>query len=165
MYEGIKKATGPTPTKTAPLKSKTGEIITDQEKQIQRWTEHYLELYATQATVTDTALNAIPELSVMVELDTQPTMEELSKAINRLCGKAPESDGIPPEVLKSGKPALLQPLHDLLCHCWEQGYIPQDMRDANIVTLYNNKGDRSNCNNYRGIFLLSIIGKALPVLL
>ena len=66
MYEGIKKATGPTPTKTAPLKSKTGEIITDQEKQMQRWTEHYLELYATQTTVTDTALNAIPELPVMV---------------------------------------------------------------------------------------------------
>ena len=88
-------------------------------------------------------------------------MEELSKAINRLsCGKAPGSDGIPSEVLKSGKPALLQPLHDLLCHCWEQGYIPQDMHDANIVTLYKNKGDRSDCNSYRGISLLSIIGKA-----
>ena len=43
----------------------------------------------------------------MVELDTQPTMEELSKAINRLsCGKAPGSDGIPSEVLKS--PAIHQ---------------------------------------------------------
>lgn len=51
MYEGIKKAIGPTPSKTAPLKSKTGEIITDQEKQMQRWTEHYLELYSTLNTV------------------------------------------------------------------------------------------------------------------
>ena len=160
MYEGIKKAIGPTPSKTAPLKSRTGELITDLEKQMLRWTEHYLELYATQNTVTDSALNAIPDLSVMEELDNPPTMEELSKAIDRLtCGKAPGSDGIPPEVLKSGKPALLQPLHDLLCLCWEQGYIPQDMRDANIVTLYKNKGDRSDCNNYRGISLLSIVGK------
>jgi hypothetical protein len=160
MYEGIKKATGPTPSKTAPLKSKTGEVITDQEKQMKRWTEHYLELYATLNVVTDTALNAIPDLPVMEELDTPPTMDELSKAIDCLaCRKAPGSDGIPPEVLKSGKPALLQPLHDLLCLCWEQGYIPQDMRDANIVTLYKNKGDRSDCNNYRGISLLSIVGK------
>ena len=96
----------------------------------------------------------------MEELDNPPTMEELSKAIDRLtCGKATGSDEIPPEVLKNGKPALQQPLHDLLCLCWEQGYIPQDMRDANIVTLYKNKGDRSDCNNYRGISLLSIVGK------
>ena len=33
------------------------------------------------------------------------------------------------------------------------------MRDANIVTLYKNKGDRSDCNNDRGISLLSVVGK------
>ena len=37
--------------------------------------------------------------------------------------------------------------------------MPQDMRDASIITLYKNKGDRSDCNNYRGISLLSIVGK------
>ena len=30
------------------------------------------------------------------------------------------------------------------------------MRDANIVTLYKNKGTRRACNNYQGISLLSI---------
>ncbi|GAA6072584.1 RNA-directed DNA polymerase from mobile element jockey-like [Tachysurus ichikawai] len=156
MYEGIKKATVPLTSKIVPLKSKTGEVIKDQEKQLQRWVEHYLELYATQNVVTDTALDTIPDLPVMEELDTPPTLEELRKAIDCLaCGKAPGSDGIPPEVLKIGKPA---PLHKLLCG--GQGHIPQDMCDANIVTLYKNKGDRSDCNNYRGIYLFSIVGKA-----
>ena len=33
------------------------------------------------------------------------------------------------------------------------------MRDANIITLYKNKGDRSECNNYLGISLLSTVGE------
>ena len=47
----------------------------------------------------------------------------------------------------------------MLCKCWSEGAVPQDMRDAKIVTLYKNKGERSDCNNYRGISLLSIVGK------
>ena len=160
MYEGIKTVTGPTCVKTALLKAKTGEVITDQSKQLQRWVEHYPELYSTQNIVTDAALGALPDLPVMEELDEKPTLEELSKAIDCLsCGKAPGKDSIPPEVLKHGKAAVLQPRHDLLCLCWEQGHIPQDMQDANIETLYKNKGDRSDCNNYRGISLSNIVGK------
>lgn len=37
--------------------------------------------------------------------------------------------------------------------------MPQGMRDANIITLYKHKGDRGDCNNYRGISLLSFVGK------
>ena len=130
MYEGIKTATGPTSVKTAPLKSKT-----DQSMPLQRWVKHYPELYSTQNIVTDSALNALPGLPVIEELDNTPTLEELSIAIDGLaCGKAPGKDGIPTET-------MLQPLHELLCLCWEQGHIPQDMRDANIVTLYKKNGD------------------------
>jgi len=33
------------------------------------------------------------------------------------------------------------------------------MRNANTVTIYKNKGDRSECNSYRGNLLKSIVGK------
>ena len=33
------------------------------------------------------------------------------------------------------------------------------MRDAKIITLFTNKRERSDYNNYRGISLLSVIGK------
>ena len=35
------------------------------------------------------------------------------------------------------------------------------MKDANIITLYKNKGDRGDCINYIRIALLSVVGKLL----
>ena len=114
-YEDIKKATGPAPSKSAPLKSKTGEVITDQAKQLERRVEHYLELYATQNVITDAALTAIPDLPVIEELGIPPREEELSKAINSLASvKSPGSDSIPAEVLTSGELALFEQQVDWL---------------------------------------------------
>lgn len=80
MYEGIKMAAVPSPAKTAPLKPKDAVIITDQGKQLQRWVEHYLELYSTMSTVTDSALDAISNLPIMQELDTPHLLPLLSSA-------------------------------------------------------------------------------------
>lgn len=59
--------------KTAPPKPKTCR-----SKQLQRCVEHYLDLYTTQKTVIDAALEALHGLPVMEELDTPLIMEELS---------------------------------------------------------------------------------------
>ncbi len=161
MYEGMNKAFGPSTIKIAPLKSATGDVITDHGKQMERWAENYQQLYSRENVVTDTVLKSTTPLPEMKELDALPTVDELSKAIDSLArGKAPGSDGIPPEVIKADqKSVLLDRLHELLLQCWEVGTVPQDMRDANIITLYKNKGDRCDCNNFRGISLLSIVGK------
>ena len=162
MYDGMKKAFGPSVIKIAPLKYNSGGVITDRSKQMERWAEHYQELYSRENIVTYTAIENTTPLPTMEELDAPPIIVELGKAINSLAyGKAPGSDSIPPEVIKAGKDSsLLYHLHELLLWCWEEGTVPQDMRDAKIITLYKNKGDRSDCNNYRGISLLSVEGKA-----
>ena len=123
---------------------------------MERWVEHYLELHSTQNVVTDAALDAICQLLVMQELDEQHTEEELRKAIDCL-SKVPREDGIPGEVIKAGKEELTEDLHELLCLCWKEGSVPQNMRGVKITTLYKKKDDRSNCNSYRGISLLSIV--------
>ena len=104
MYDGMKKPFGPNATKITPLKSTTGDIITDWGKQMERWAEHYQELYLRENTVTDSAVKSTYALPILEELDVPPSVEELSKAIDSLaCGKAPGKDGIPPEVIKSGR--------------------------------------------------------------
>ena len=107
MFEGIKKATGPTQSKRTPLKSKSSEVITVSDKQMKKWVEHYLETYGTENKVTEAALNVILQLTVLKEIDAEPTLDELEKAINCLdSGKAPGSDGISPKIIKCGKVSL-----------------------------------------------------------
>ena len=52
------------------------------------WTEHYLELYAIQNVVSDTALNRILDLPMLDQLDALPSIEELSKAIDLIISAA-----------------------------------------------------------------------------
>ena len=160
-YSKMKAALGPPASKSAPLKSIGGEAIIDRNDQLARWVEHYSLLYSNENDMASDFVDHLPKLAQMTELDAEPTIEELSKAIDHLSpGKAPGSDNIPAEILRDLKGPLLPHLYRLLLQCWKDGEIPHDMRDAKIVTLYKNKGDKGDCNNYRGISLLSITGKA-----
>ncbi|XP_037296657.1 uncharacterized protein LOC119189933 [Manduca sexta] len=158
LYSRIKKAVGPIPKKTAPLKEIDGSVITDRNRQLNRWVEHYTELYSRPVDIDASAVQNFPKLPMMEDLDALPTVTEFHLAVSKLkCEKSPGNDGIPTELLKL---ECVMPLcYNLLLKCWREGQVPQDMRDANIVTLYKGKGDRGNCNSYRGISLLSIVGK------
>ncbi|XP_069196071.1 uncharacterized protein [Procambarus clarkii] len=139
----------------SPLKSATGKVIQDQALQLKRWVEHFSELYARENVVTEDALSAIECLLVLMELDSKATLEEFCEAPDSFAS-GNRKDGNPAEALKCCKGNLLMELHEILCLCWREGEVPQDMRDANIVMLYKNKGGRGDCNNYCGISLLSI---------
>ena len=74
--------------------------------------------------------------------DDPPTREEIRKATMQLkVGKSPGIDGIPAEVYQHGGESVLDKLQDLFTNCWEKGTLPQDLRDAVIVSLYKNKGE------------------------
>lgn len=90
MLEGMKKATGPTDSETAPLKSKAGEFITGGDKQMERWVECYVEIYGIENKVTEIALNTVPQLTGKVRCRTNT--ERVGKGISCLTsGNAPES--------------------------------------------------------------------------
>ena len=39
------------------------------------------------------------------------------------------------------------------------GVVPEDWRSTVIITLYMGNGERTECSNYRGITLLSVVRK------
>ncbi|CAM1332567.1 Uncharacterised protein r2_g4168 [Pycnogonum litorale] len=85
----------------------------------------------------------------MEVLDTEPTVEEISRAIDALvCSKASGEDNIPPGIIKYGKHAVLEPLHQFLCLFWGEEKVPKNLRSAKIITLYKNKSDRSDYYSY-----------------
>ena len=108
------------------------------------------------------AFNALPLIPTLHELDAYILLGAVKVAIKLLKNnKASGADGIPAEVLKCGGEALAAELHAVFELCWHTHCLPQDFKDANIITLYKNKGSRQDCNSYRGFSLLSVAGKVL----
>ena len=167
FYECLKSVYGPTHQIQSPLRSSDGKtLLTDKVSILNRWSEHFQTLFSANRSVHETAINQIPQQPELVELDSPPTFEETTKAIKQLKSrKAAGGDGIPAEVWKHGGIVLHRNLHKFFVCCWEQSDLPHDLRDAVIITLYKNKGEKSDCSNYRGITLLSIAGKILARIL
>ena len=70
----------------------------------------------------------------MDDLDSEPTVEELSKATTAMAPwKAPGSDGILADLLQHCKSCLFPLLHEILVKCWREVMVPQDMCDAKII--------------------------------
>jgi len=55
--------------------------------------------------------------------------------------------------------SLVPVFYNILCECWNEGCFPKEMRDTKIMTLYKNKGEKGDCNKYRGISLFNVAGE------
>jgi len=85
----------------------------------------------------------------------------VERAVKRLkSGKSAGIDDIQPELLKNGGRELIKSLTCLCNMTWSTGEVPRDWRDGIIIPIPK-KGNLGDCNNWRGITLLSIPGKVL----
>ena len=102
------------------------------------------------------------ELEVHVlyeELNTHVTLEEVVKAIKQLkCGKSAGLDLLLNEFYVYGCEMLTGPLCSLFNCILRLGYFPEKWTSGLIVPLHK-KGDVNCVENYRGITLLSTLGK------
>jgi len=145
------------------VKSSDGsKLHTDLLEIRERWKEHFCTLLNQQGSAQSDACRMLERCPPQENLCHEISMEELNKALKATAsGKAPGIDGIPSEVLKNGGQLLRRELLNLFNACLNSEKIPQDFKDATIVTIYKRKGDRAECGNHRGISLLAIAGKVL----
>jgi hypothetical protein len=63
-------------------------------------------------------------------------------------------------LIKAGGKTLCSEIHKLICSIWNKEELPQQWKES-IITPIHKKGDKNDCNNYQGIFLLSTAHKIL----
>jgi hypothetical protein len=74
--------------------------------------------------------------------------------------KSPGSDQILAELTQAGGETLLSAIHKLVDSVWNKEELPDYWKDCIIAPIHK-KADKTECNNYHGISLLSTSYKIL----
>ena len=162
FYQGLKAVHGPIHKASPSVKSKDGVLLTEPSKVLDRWAEHFKGVLNQDSDFDMSLLDELPQWDVNTDLSDLPTLDEVQKSIKQLSsGKAPGEDGIPPDIYIHGGKAIAEKVLEVITQIWQDGEVMQAFKDADIIHLYKNKGDRYCCDNHRGISLLCIAGKIL----
>ena len=163
VFQITKKLCGKKSNINIPVRNKQGTLLTSEKEQEERWTEHFKEvLNRPDPVVTPDIAEA--EVDLDINLET-PNKEEILKVIKCLKNnKAPGKDQLSAELFKTDPSLAADILLPLFQKIWQSNTIPRTWTEGNIIKLPK-KGDLSNCNNWRGITLLSIPSKAFSRIL
>ena len=93
----------------------------------------------------------------------KPSLIEVELPIEKLKRhKTTGVDNIPSELIQTGGGKLYEEIHKLILLIWNKKELPKEWKESIIVPK---KGDRMDCNNYRGISILSTSYKILSNIL
>jgi hypothetical protein len=157
VYKTTKKLCGQNSSHAGPVKDKQGNTISTESEQADRWVQHFREVLNRPEPVEP----ANPEpADQMLDIDTgQPTEAEVTAAIQAMkSGKAAGIDSIHAEMMKADIDTSTKVLTNLFSKVWSEETIPSDWCKGLIVKVPK-KGNLQNCDNWRGITLLSIPSK------
>ena len=102
---------------------------------------------------------------VLRRTDMEVGREEVRRAVEKLKNsKAAGIDGIMAEVLKYGGEWMLESVWELCREVFEKEKIPEQWSKAVKVPI-RKKGKGEEYGNYRGVTLLSVVGKVLAMVL
>jgi len=124
-----------------------------------RWRNYFSQLFNMHG-VKDVGQAKIHTAEPLVP---EPSASEVELAIDKLKShKSPGIDQILAELIKAGRTICLE-IHKLITSIWKKEKLPEEWRESKIVPIH--KGDKTDCNNYRGLSLLSTTYKMLSNIL
>ena len=124
-----------------------------------RVSEHFSSVLNVRREHARQVWDDLPVVEPVEFYDHDPTVDEVVTAIRGLKnGTAAGADGITSELLKVLCDESLMLLVMTFQQVWRDGKVPKEWVDAILVPLPK-KGDLSDLNNWRGIALLSVLGK------
>nr|VZI45314.1 unnamed protein product [Spirometra erinaceieuropaei] len=151
IYRLIYHVSGKPRTLSDSVGDVNGGFIVDNSAKVERWREHHLN-FDTQPTSPFLLSSAefLPSPTYAVPCDP-PSEGEVADATRKLRNnKAPGEDGIPAEIFKSYVDTLAPWLHEVIERAWRDEVVPDDWGLGILVPILK-KGDKTRCENYRGI--------------
>jgi hypothetical protein len=96
---------------------------------------------------------------------SEPNLIKAEIAVGKLKRyKSLGTDQLLAELIKAGGETFCSEIHKLIHSVWTKEELPQQWKESNILPI-NRKGGKTDCNNYRGISLLSTTYKILSNIL
>ena len=161
FYKIIKRQRTGFQPQSIKVKDTNGQLLSTAEGIAKRWSEYFHNLLnkpSIQRTEQSTYDTAEPEVQ-------DPTYEEVTEAINRLKNrKSPGEDNIPAELIKAAGARLWSRIHQLILKVWQEEKLPDAWQMGLLIPIHK-KGSRMECENFRGICLLSTSYKILAEIL
>ncbi|BHF85811.1 hypothetical protein SprV_1002898400 [Sparganum proliferum] len=101
-------------------------------------------------------LSGVSSLSYLCSAMRSPSEEEVIDAIRKFRNnKAPGEDGIHSEIFKSCVDTLAPWFHEVIERAWRDEVVPDNWGLGILVPILK-KGDKTRCENYRGISLIDV---------
>ena len=145
------------------LKNSDRTPISDPKVSMSDFEKHFKNLNATDDTNNFPPHDFDPssiDPSTIQEFNLEFTLEEVLKNIKALKNNKSEGvDYIKNEYLKNCPSSVIELIVKLFNIILRTGYVPSEWCIGLIVPIFKKKGSPSDPNNYRGITLLSCLGK------
>jgi hypothetical protein len=136
-------------------------VIKDENGNLNRWKKFFKQVLNVHGVLKVRQM----DIHTAEPLVPEPSLVEVEIAIGKLKSyKSPGTDNISAELIKAGGETLYSEIHRLICCIWNKEELPQQWKETVIVPIYK-QGDKTGCNNYQGISLLSTAYKILPNIL